>query len=82
MDGERELYVRRISLPDGLKEVVVMAGFCSETIRDGVTRAWELADKPADFTMLATVCLERLRRQCEELLGMLAEHAPEQEVGA
>ncbi|GEM_PF-2542925 len=82
MDGEREFCVRRISLPDGLKEVAVLACFASESVREGVTTAWDLANEPNDFVVLATAHLERLKGQCEELLARLAKHAAGQEVGA
>jgi hypothetical protein len=81
MDGERELYVRRISLPDGLKEVAVLACFASESVRDGVTTAWYVANEPGDFVVLATAHLERMKGQCEELLARLEKSRP-QEVGA
>jgi len=75
MTGERDLYNTRTSLPDGLEEVLVMAGFGPGTIREDVNRARDMASDPGEFVALASGYLRELQKQCGELLARLDRYA-------
>ena len=75
MKGERDLYNRRTSLPDGLEEVVLMAGFGPESVREDVNRARDMASDPGEFVVLASGYLRELQKQCGELLARLDRYA-------